>query len=70
MPKLTVQFDSNVNKMLQELADRKGATKVEILRRALATYKHLDDEIFDNDGKRVSITSAKENKILKDIILP
>ena len=69
MPRLTVQFDSNVSKMLQELANRKGTTKVEILRRALATYKHLDDEIFDNDSKRISVTSAKENKILKDVIL-
>lgn len=70
MPKLTIQFDSQVNKMLKELAERKGTTKVDILRRALATYKHLDDEIFDDDSKCVSITSAKENKILKDIILP
>jgi len=69
VPRLTIQFDRQIDKMLKELAERKGATKVDILRRALATYKHLDDEIFDGD-KCVSITSAKENKILKDIILP
>jgi len=69
MPKLTVQFDSKVNKMLKELAERKGTTKMEIIRRALATYKHLDDETLDDD-KRVSVTSASSDKILKDIILP
>ncbi len=69
MPRLTIQFDRQIDKMLKELAERKSATKVDILRRALATYKHLDDEILDGD-KCVSITSAKENKILKDIILP
>jgi len=69
MPKLTVQFDSKVNKLIQELAERKSTTKTEIIRRALITYKYLDDETLDDD-KRVSVTSTKEDKILKDIILP
>jgi predicted transcriptional regulator len=69
MPKLNVQFDSKVNKLLQELADQKGTTKTEIILRALVTYKSLNDEISDGD-KRVSVTSAKENRILKNIILP
>ena len=69
MPKLTVQFDDKVNNMLQELAERKDTTKVAILRRALATYKYLEDETLDSD-KRISVTSAKEDKILKDVILP
>jgi predicted transcriptional regulator len=69
MPKLNVQFDSKVNKLLQELADQKGTTKTEIILRALATYKSLNDETSDGD-KRVSVTSAKENRILKNIILP
>lgn len=69
MPKLTIQFNSQVDKMLKELAERKGTTKVDILRRALSAYKYLDDETLD-DSKRVSVTSAKDNKILKDVILP
>ena len=56
-----------VNNMLKELAERKGTTKTEIIRRALAMYKRLDDETSDGD-KRVSITSAKDARILKDII--
>ena len=67
MPKLTVEFNNKVNQLLEELAERKGTTKAEIIRRALAMYKYLDDETLDND-KRVSITSAKEDKILKDIV--
>jgi predicted transcriptional regulator len=69
VPRLTIQFDRQIDKMLKELAERKGTTKVDILRRALAAYKYLDDEVFDDDGKRISVTS-KENKILKDVILP
>ena len=69
MPKLTIQFDDKVNKMLLELAERKGTTKVDILRRALAAYKYLDDETLDGK-KRVSVTDADEATILKDVVLP
>lgn len=69
MPKLTVQFDNKVSKLLKELAERKGTTKVEIIRRALATYKYLDDETLE-DSKRISVTSATTDKIIKDVILP
>jgi predicted transcriptional regulator len=69
MPKLTIKFDDKVNKMLEELSERKDTTKVDIIRRALATYKYLDDETLEGD-KRVSVTSAKEDKILKDVVLP
>ena len=69
MPKLTIKFDDKINKILQDLAQRKDTTKVDIIRRALATYKYLDDEILDEE-KRISVTSAKEDKIIKDVILP
>ena len=69
MPRLTIQFDRQIDKMLKELAERKGTTKVDILRRALSAYKYLDDETLDGK-KRVSVTSTEEDKILKDVILP
>ncbi len=69
MPKLTIKFDDKINKILVDLAQRKDTTKVDIIRRALATYKYLDDETHEGD-KRVSVTSAKEDKIIKDVILP
>ena len=69
MPKLTVQFGKRTNQLLEELAEEKGITKAEVIRRALAMYKYLDDETRNGD-KRVSVTSAATDKILKDIILP
>ena len=69
MPKLTIQFDETVDKLLKDLSESKGTTKAEIIRRALATYKYLTDETKDND-KRVSVTLSKEAKILKDVVLP
>lgn len=71
MPKLTIQFGEKTDKLLKELAADKDATKAEIIRRALMTYKYLNDEIAD--GKHnVSITSTKpeDKAIKKDVILP
>jgi len=68
MPKLTVRFGDQMNKMLKELAAEKGTTQTEIIRRALATYKYLNDETKDGD-KRVSVTS-KSDKTIREIILP
>jgi hypothetical protein len=65
MPKLTVEFNDKMNDILEQLAEEKGTTKVDVLRRAVALYKYLDTE--QKDGK-VSIT--QDNKIIKDIVLP
>ena len=69
MPKLTIKFDDRINKILEDLAQRKDTTKVDIIRRALSAYKYLDDETHEGD-RRVSVTSAKEDKIIKDVVLP
>ncbi|MGA7078636.1 MAG: hypothetical protein WBQ43_05600 [Terriglobales bacterium] len=65
MPKLTVEFNDKMNAILEQLAEEKGTTKVDVLRRAVALYKYLDAE--QKDG-RVSIT--RDNTIVKDIVLP
>jgi predicted transcriptional regulator len=68
MPKLTVRFGNQMSRMLKELAEEKGTTQTEIIRRALATYKYLNDEVKDGD-KSVSVTS-KRDKAITEIILP
>jgi predicted transcriptional regulator len=65
MPKLTIEFNDKMNQILEQLAERKGTTKVDVLRRAVALYDYLEDE--QKEG-RVSIT--KNNNIVKDIVLP
>ena len=67
MAKLTVRFDDKTSKMLKRFAKEKGLSQVEIIRRALALYFHLCNETRDGT-KRVSITSAKTDKIIKDIV--
>jgi predicted DNA-binding protein len=67
MPKLTIRFGDKTDKLLKGLAAEKGTTKTEIIRRALLTYKYLNDETKDGD-KQVSVTSA--SKTIKHVILP
>ena len=69
MPKkLTIQFGDEASKDLKAFALEKGTTQTEILRRAIALYRYLDKETREGD-KRVSVTSADADKILKDIVL-
>ena len=68
MPKLTVEFNDKMNQILEQLAEEKGTTKVDVLRRAVALYRYLDDEQKKGEDKQVSIT--KDGKAVKDIVLP
>ena len=56
MPKLTIEFNDRVNGMLEELAEEAGTTKVDIIRRALALYKHVDDEVRETDKRKLATT--------------
>jgi len=69
MAKLTIQFDDDINKLLEKLASKKSTTKAEIIRRALTAYQYLDEETSDED-KRVSVRSIKDKKFVTDVILP
>jgi hypothetical protein len=68
MPKLTVEFNDKMNEILDQLANEKGTTKVDVLRRAVALYRYLDSEQNPEENKRVSITQG--DKVVKDIVLP
>lgn len=68
MPKLTIRFGEKTDELLKELAKIKGTTKSEIIRRALVTYKYLDDQVRDGNN-HISIKSA-DDQTIKDVILP
>lgn len=68
MPKLTIRFGEKTDELLKELAKIKGTTKSEIIRRALVTYKYLDDQVRDGSN-HISIKSA-DDQTIKDVILP
>lgn len=68
MAKLTVEFNDKMNQILEQLAEEKGTTKVDVLRRAVALYSYLDDEQKRDEDNQVSIT--KGGKAVKDIVMP
>ena len=68
MPKLTVEFNDKMNHILEQLAEEKGTTKVDVLRRAVALYRYLDSEQKMDENKQVSIT--RNGKAIKDIVIP
>ena len=68
MPRLTIEFPDEGDKILRDLAKDEHTTKREVIRRALALYNYLHQEgVKMGSDKRVSITD-KDNKIIKDIL--
>jgi predicted transcriptional regulator len=65
----TLDLDQALDKTLTGLADSKGTSKAEIIKRALATYKYISGETPSHSGKKVSITDESD-KVLKDIVIP
>ena len=67
MPKLTVEFNDRMNSMLEEMAAKDDTSKVDVIRRALALLKYVEDEVGDNDRRRLAI--AEDDKVVKEIVL-
>lgn len=68
MAKLTVKFPERTSKILEELSDNDEVSKTEVLRRALALYKYIDDETRKAKGRKVAITD-EEDKVIKEILI-
>ena len=69
MPRYTIDFDDAFDKTLSELVKNTGAsTKADVIRRAVASYSYLKNEQQQDQNNRVSI--SKDNRVVKDIILP
>jgi predicted transcriptional regulator len=64
--KLTVQFSDQADNVLNKISKRRGLTKSDILRRAIALYDYVDEETASDPKKRLSIT--KEGQTVSDIV--
>ncbi len=69
MPKYTLNIDDGFDETLSALAKKKGVSKAEIIRRAVASYGYLSDETLPQQQRKVSITD-KNDSVIKDIVLP
>jgi len=68
MAKLTVEFSDGMTELLESLARKGKTTKVDIIRRALALYNYVDEEVLDQKGLKLSIAD-KDGKVVKDIVV-
>jgi len=66
MPRITIEFPEQVDKILKELAEKGDTSKVDVIRRALALYNYVDKEVKEKDLK---LTVSDKDKILKEIVL-
>jgi predicted transcriptional regulator len=67
MPRITLEFSKQVDDILKDLAEKGDASKVDIIRRALALYNYVNKEVKEKDLK-LAVTND-EDKVLKEIVL-
>ncbi len=67
MPRLTIEFNDDVSKILETLAEKDGTTKVDVLRRALALYNYVHREAIEKKDHKLSIVDEKD-KVVKEIV--
>jgi hypothetical protein len=53
--------------MLEELAAKEDTTKVDIIRRALALFKYVEEEVGVGDKRKLAI--PEDDKVVKEIVL-
>ena len=68
MSKLTVEFNSKMDEILADLAEDKGTTKADVLRRAVALYKYIDSQLSPENRRHLAIT--EDDRIVKEIVVP
>jgi hypothetical protein len=68
MTRYTIDLSEDFDRILSRIASEKEITKSEVIRNAVASYWYLIQEIEREDLK-VSI-SNREDKVVKDVILP
>jgi hypothetical protein len=66
--KLTVEFNTKMDEILSDLAQDKGTTKVDVLRRAVALYKYIDSQLSPEGRRHLAIT--EDDRIVKEIVVP
>jgi len=68
MPRLTIDFPDDIHEIVKKLAKQEGASKREIVRRALAIYNYLNEEGVKMGGERNVAITDKNDKVLTRIV--
>ncbi len=66
MTKVTVEMNSNLASVLDELADKQDASKAAVIRRGLTLMKLIEDQ--KDEG--YSLGLSKDGEIQREILIP
>jgi len=61
MGNYSVKFSKDLDHLLTKLAQKKGTTKAEILRRSIAYYAYIDKRVGGNSLEPVGVVVHAEN---------
>lgn len=65
--RLSVNINDETEQALKELAERRGTTVTEIVRRAVSVYKFVEDEVGRN-GKALQLVD-RENETVTSVAM-
>jgi flagellin-specific chaperone FliS len=65
MPRLTVEFPEKAHEIIERLSQRQGVSKTEVLRRVLALYNYVWQEV--EKGRKLVILNESE-EVIKEIV--
>lgn len=68
MTKYSIELNKEFDNLLNQISERKGLTKAEIIRRAVASYDFLDKELSSTQDKKLIIRDNENN--ITNIKLP
>jgi predicted transcriptional regulator len=64
--RVTVEMNSNLSSVLDELSERQGATKAAVIRRALTLMKLIEEQ--EAEGYKLGL--SKNGHLEKEILIP
>lgn len=69
MQRLNVNINDETSIALKELAQAKGLSVTEVVRRAVSVYKFIDDEVGDRPERTLQLHDSREKTITKIAIV-
>ena len=66
MPRMTIEFPQQTNEMLKDLAEKGQTSKVDVIRRALALFNYVQQEVKEKDRKL--LITGSDDEAIKEIV--
>ncbi len=64
--RLSINLNDELAEVLKTIADKRGITATEAIRRAIAWYKFIDDEVIDG-GSRIQLVDRDGDRV-KEVV--